>query len=129
MLDLIISGKRENILLAKKILGDDFKAFLKENIADIAIRMFVNEESWYANFAPDELRSVLNISEKLCFEVTLDTEPFCDYILVSYYNDEDLITPSTKDFPIAKGNKEQKAIPDLRSYISEKLIKELLCLS
>jgi len=69
MLELIITGKRENILIAKRILGEDFEEFIEDNIAEIAIRMskYINF-SWYM-IGDISCSSVIEIEDENVIEV------------------------------------------------------------
>jgi len=49
MLDLILSKKQSNIEIAKRVLGEGFEQFLKDNIDEIVHKGFTfeyNNESW-----------------------------------------------------------------------------------
>jgi len=110
MLDLILNN---NIPLAKRLLGGDFEKFVKSNIVDICIRGFkvvdrVTSDEYFVNFFfPNKHQIWIECNKEL------------DEIHV--YHGTQLANKTTSFFF------QEDKFKDFRNFVSELVIKALLC--
>jgi len=90
LLELLLSKEPDNIVLAKRILGDDFDEFIRDNAAELCIKLFVYNNGAYYLFVDMECIKVI-----FGTEITVSIECFNLFLVFTIgvaKNNEELIT-------------------------------------